>query len=405
MSLIQTLKIAFRAIGVNKVRSALTMLGIIIGVGAVVAMTSIGAGARQSITSQIQGLGSNLVTVFPGFGGGFSGPRQALGSATSLINDDAQAIRKHVPTVNEVSPEYASRAQLVFGSQNLNATVNGVTPAYEKVRNSKVVAGRFITEADVRAADRVAVIGQNLITDLFNGESPLGKLIKINKIPFTVVGILEAKGGTGFNSPDDTVFIPLTTAQNRLFGVRYLSQIGVQIKNEEAMTQAAEDIGWLLLGRHKLNSPDEADFRIMNQQDILQTVSQVTGIMTVLLGGIAAISLLVGGIGIMNIMLVSVTERTREIGLRKAIGAKRKDILKQFLTESVVLSLLGGLVGVLLGVGGSRLITLATGVTTIVTVNSVLLAFFFSAAVGIFFGIYPARRASYLSPIEALRYE
>ncbi len=382
------------------------MLGIIIGVGAVVAMVSIGAGASQSVTSSIQGLGSNLITVIPGSGGGgFGGARRALGSATNLTVRDGEAIKANVSTVVRVSAEYNDRAQVVYENNNINATINGVTPEYEKVRNTSVEVGRFVTQSDVGTSDRIAVIGQNVVTDLFAGADPIGKRVKIKDIPFTVVGVLESKGGASFVSSDDAIFVPLTTAQNRLFGAENVSQLGVEISDSEAMDQAQDDIGWLLLGRHGIADPEEADFRLMNQQDILQTVGEVTGIMTALLGGIAGISLLVGGIGIMNIMLVSVTERTREIGLRKAVGAKRKDILKQFLTESVTLSLIGGLIGILLGLGGSRLLAAAMGAQTVVTVNSVVLAFVFSAAIGIFFGIYPAIRASKLSPIDALKYE
>ncbi len=401
-----TIRIALRALAANKARSALTMLGIIIGVGAVVAMVSIGAGASQSVTSSIQGLGSNLITVIPGSGGGgFGGARQAIGSATNLTVKDGQAIENNISTVVRISAEYNDRAQVVYENNNINATINGVTPEYEKVRNTSVEVGRFVTASDVGTSDRIAVIGQNVVTDLFAGADPIGKRVKIKDIPFTVVGVLESKGGASFMSSDDAIFVPLTTAQNRLFGVENVSQFSVEISDSEAMEQAQEEIGWLLLGRHGVSDPEEADFRLMNQQDILATVGEVTGIMTALLGGIAGISLLVGGIGIMNIMLVSVTERTREIGLRKAVGAKRKDILKQFLTESVTLSLIGGLIGILLGLGGSRLLAAAMGSQTVVTVNSVVLAFVFSAAIGIFFGIYPAIRASKLSPIDALKYE
>ncbi len=405
MSLFLTIKIALRALAANKVRSGLTMLGIIIGVGAVVAMVSIGAGASQSVTSSIQGLGSNLITVIPGSGGGQGGARAALGSATNLTVEDGDAIEDNIATVVRVSAEYNDRAQVVYENNNINATINGVTPEYEKVRNTTVEVGRFVTDSDVGTSDRIAVIGQNVVEDLFAGADPIGKRVKIKDIPFTVVGILESKGGASFISSDDAIFVPLTTAQNRLFGVEHVSQLGVEISDSEAMDQAQDSIGWLLLGLHGVADPEEADFRLMNQQDILKTIGEVTGIMTALLGGIAGISLLVGGIGIMNIMLVSVTERTREIGLRKAVGAKRKDILKQFLTESVILSLIGGLVGILLGVGGSRLLAAAMGSETVVTVNSMVLAFVFSAAIGIFFGIYPAVRASRLSPIDALKYE
>ncbi|MDP1809495.1 MAG: ABC transporter permease [Actinomycetota bacterium] len=405
MSLMMTVRIALRAVAANKVRSGLTMLGIIIGVGAVVAMISIGAGASQSVTNQIQGLGSNLLTVMPGAAGSQGGVRQALGSATSLTTKDAEAIKTRVLNVVRISSEDSGRAQVIYQNNNISGSINGVTADYQKVRNTSLAVGRFIDASDLRISNRVAVVGQNIVTDLFSGADPVGKSIKVNNIPFNVVGVLASKGGAGFNSPDDTIFIPLTTAQNRVFGVDSLSQLGVQIKDPQSMDQAVQDIGWLLLSNHGLSDPQKADFRIMNQQDILQTMSQVTGTMTVLLGGIAGISLIVGGIGIMNIMLVSVTERTREIGLRKAVGAKRKDILKQFLTESVTLSLMGGLVGILIGVGGSRLISLATGTATFVTLGSVLLAFGFSSAIGIFFGIYPAMRASALSPIEALKYE
>ncbi len=406
MSFIATIRVALRALAANKARTALTMLGIVIGVGAVVAMVSLGAGASQSVADRIQGLGSNLLTVSPGAGGGgFGGARQALGSADSLTVRDGEAILANVPNVVSISAEYNGRSQVVYLSNNINSSINGVTSDYEAVRNTSVQVGRFISASDVRTSDRVAVVGQNVVGDLFGSDDPVGKHVKIENIPFTVIGVLGSEGGTGFNSPDDAIFIPLTTAQNRLYGVDYVTQLGVEISETEAMAQAQDDIGWLLLGRHELSDPEEADFRITNQQDILETVGEVTGIMTALLGGIAGISLLVGGIGIMNIMLVSVTERTREIGLRKAVGAKRRDILRQFLTESVTLSVIGGLVGIMLGFAGAQVMSDLLNTQTLVTTNSVILAFVFSAAVGIFFGIYPAIRASRLSPIDALKYE
>lgn len=400
-----TLRVALRAVAANKVRSGLTMLGIIIGVGAVVAMISIGAGASQTVTSQIQGLGSNLITITPGSSSRGGGARQALGSATSLTKKDAESIKAGIASVVRISTEYSGRSQVIYQNNNLNGSINGVTAEYQKVHNTDLAVGRFVDTNDLSTSNRVAVIGQNIVSDLFNGEDPVGKYIKISNIPFTVVGVLASKGGQGFNSPDDAIFIPLTTAQNRVFGESNLGSIAVEIKDEDAMDQAVQDIGWLLLSNHGLSDAQEADFRIMNQQDILATMNEVTGTLTILLGGIAGISLVVGGIGIMNIMLVSVTERTREIGLRKAVGAKRKDILKQFLTESVTLSLMGGLIGIMGGVGASKIITLTTDMTTFVTLGSVLLAFGFSSAIGIFFGIYPAMRASRLSPIEALKYE
>jgi len=405
MSTVMTIRISLRALAANKARTALTMLGIIIGVGAVVAMVSLGAGASQSVTDRIQGLGSNLLTVSPGAGGGFGGARQALGSADSLTVDDGEAILENVPNVVRISPEYGGRSQVVYLNNNVNSSINGVTPDYEAVRGTSVQVGRFISESDLRTSDRIAVVGQNVVADLFGTDDPVGRRVKIENVPFTVVGVLASEGGTGFNSPDDAIFVPLTTAQNRLYGVQHVTQLGVEINESEAMTQAQDDIGWLLLGRHELSDPEEADFRVSNQQDLLETVGAVTGVMTALLGGIAGISLLVGGIGIMNIMLVSVTERTREIGLRKAVGAKRRDILRQFLTESVTLSVIGGLIGVLLGLGASHVMSDLMNTETLVTTNSVVLAFAFSAAVGIFFGIYPAIRASRLSPIDALKYE
>lgn len=407
MNIIQNIKIALRGIAANKMRSGLTMLGIMIGVGAVIAMISIGSGATSSVTSNIQSLGSNLLMVRPGSAGmGFGGARQAAGTAATLSENDAEAIGKEIPTVKSVSPEFSSSAQIVYSNQNINTQVTGVTPEYQEVKNFNVEFGQFIESADLSNQSRVAVLGQNVIADLFvSGEDPIGKTIKIKSVPFRVIGVMELKGEAAMQSPDDAIFIPLSTAQKRLFGADSLSTINVQVRSEEEMDLASDQIETLLLTRHDIGDPDEADFRIMNQADILSTMGAVTGTLTLLLGGIAAISLLVGGIGIMNIMLVSVTERTREIGLRKAVGAKRKDILGQFLMESLVLSVLGGGMGLVLGFMGSFVLARVGGWPFVVSANSILLAFLFSAAVGIFFGIYPARRASLLSPIEALRYE
>lgn len=406
MSLRQSLKTALRALSANKMRSGLTMLGIMIGVGAVVAMISIGTGASVSVASRIQSLGSNLLMVTPEFAqGGFAGARQAGGMGTTLVNEDATAIAQEVPAVKRVSPELSSQAQVVYGNQNVNTTISGAVPDYQEVHNFHAAFGEFIRPEDEKMRNRVAVLGQSVVTNLFSGEDPLGKTIKIGNVPFRVIGVMELKGQSGFQNLDDTIFVPLSTAQKRLFGVDNLRMISVQVRSEEEMDLAASQVTSLLLFRHKISDPTKADFSIRNQADILSTMSQVTGTMTLLLGGIAAISLLVGGIGIMNIMLVSVTERTREIGLRKAVGAKRKDILTQFLIESLILSLFGGGIGLLLGMVGSLVISRIGGWPSVVTLSSILLAFLFSAFVGIFFGIYPARRASLLSPIDALRFE
>jgi len=406
MNLYEGLKIAWRGLLANKVRSALTMLGIIIGVGAVVAMISIGAGANKSVTGRIQGLGSNLLTVIAGSGAGSGGARQAAGTSNSLTLDDAKAIEKNVSAlVKNVSPEYNSQSQVIYLNQNVNTQINGVTEKYQAVHNFKAKYGSFISNGDVNTQSRVAVLGQEVVNNLFNGTNPIGKNIKIKNIPFKVIGVMEYKGGSGFQNPDDVIFIPLTTAQKRVFGGDSLRSISLEVSEKSLMTTASSQVTNLLLNRHKITDADAADFQIFNQADLLSTLNTVTNTLTLLLGGIAGISLLVGGIGIMNIMLVSVTERTREIGLRKAVGAKRRDILVQFLIEAIVLSLIGGGLGLVLGISGSKIIASIAGWPTVVSLNSIGLAFFFSAGIGIIFGVFPARRASRLNPIDALRYE
>jgi len=405
MNIFESLKVAWRGIVANKVRSGLTMLGIIIGVGAVVAMVSIGAGATKSVTGRIEGLGSNLLTISPISGSQGAGARAAAGSNDSLSMSDAKSIKDNIPLVKNVSPEYTSRSQVIYKNSNVNTSINGVTPAYESVHNFTAEFGEFISTDDDKTQSRVAVLGQTVITDLFNGIDPIGKTIKIENIPFRVIGVMESKGGSGFQNPDDAIFIPLSTAQKRVYGATSLGAIAVEVTERDQMSDASNQITSLLLNRHNIGDPNEADFRLFNQEEVLSTINEVTGTLTLLLGGIAGISLLVGGIGIMNIMLVSVTERTREIGLRKAIGAKRRDILLQFLIESTVLSLFGGMIGIALGITGSRLISSLAGWATVISPNSILLAFFFSAGIGIFFGVFPARRASHLNPIDALRHE
>ena len=379
MRLRSSVQIAVRALGANKLRAVLTMLGVIIGVGAVVTMVSIGQG----------------------------GIRQGAGSLRTLTLDDAAAMAAEIGQVEAVSAEFSRNAQVVHGSENVNTTVSGVTPQFQEVRNTFVTDGAFFTGADMASRARVAVLGRTVVEDLFGDRTavPLGSTIKINRVTFTVIGVLEEKGATGFNDRDDIILIPLSTAQRRLFGVDHVRAVYVKVRTAGEMDGTLGDVETLLRGRHRIEPGEDSDFTIRNQADIIATFQSVTQTMTLLLGGIAAVSLLVGGIGIMNIMLVSVTERTREIGIRKAVGATRRDILSQFLVEALVLSLTGGFIGLLLGMGGSELISRFAGWTTLVSPASLVLAVTFAASVGIFFGIYPARRAAALDPIVALRYE
>jgi putative ABC transport system permease protein len=414
MNVKESLHTALTSLSANKLRSFLTMLGIIIGVAAVIAMLSIGRGAEQAITSQITSMGTNLLFVRPG-SSSQGGVRSAQGSAGTLTLQDAEALADPnlAPSVVVVAPEASSFGQVVYMSNNINVQISGVTPEYETVRNMPVETGEFITAQHVSARSTVAVIGANVSASLFEGEDPLDKSIRISGVNFRVIGVLEAKGGTGFGITDDRILVPLTTLQTRLSGAaRFrgastIQTINVQIQSQKVSDQAVEEIGAILRERHDILYED--DFSITSQEDTIQAATQITDILTVFLGGIAAISLLVGGIGIMNIMLVSVTERTREIGIRKAVGARKRDILAQFLTEAILLSVAGGIGGILVGYGISRLITGinfgATQISAVVSADSVLLATIFSLAVGLFFGIYPAQRAADLNPIEALRYE
>ncbi len=403
----RTFKIAFRALARNKMRSFLTGLGIIIGVGAVISMVSIGEGAKRGIEDRFASMGTNLLFVRPG-SQNQRGVHGGWGSMTTLKEEDAEAIEQ-LPAVMYISPSVSARAQTVYGNKNWNTSISGTGFHYPEVRNWDVESGAYFDEAMVKSAAKVAVLGYDVKTNLFEDEDPIGKVIRIKKIPFKVLGVLKKRGESGgFGSRDDMICIPFTTAMRRLQGIDYIQSVDVRAVSAAQMAEAQSEIEDLLRVRHMIAPGAEDDFNVGNMSEIAESAAQSTQMMTVLLGSIAGISLLVGGIGIMNIMLVSVTERIREIGLRMAIGAREKDILLQFLTEAIVLSLMGGLLGIAFGVGASKLIKnikMFSSFQTVVSLNSVLLAFGFAAAIGIFFGFYPARKASQLDPIEALRYE
>ncbi|MEI6395810.1 MAG: ABC transporter permease [Verrucomicrobiota bacterium] len=399
------LKAAFRALRRNKLRTVLTMLGIIIGVGAVIAMVGIGNGAKAQVQSRIAALGQNVIMVFSGSvnrGGVYSG----FGGAGTLTVDDALAMEKEVPGVSAVSPEVRSGAQIMAGNNNWSTSIMGEGVGYLTIRQWDIEDGMMFTDADVRAAAKVCVLGKTTADKLFPEDDPVGKTIRIKNVPMKVLGVLKAKGASMFGSDqDDTVIVPYTTGMKRFAGVTTLRSINVQAATAEQMAEVQNGIAELLRQRHRIQPGRDDDFMMRNQQEIAETMSATTEVMTALLAAIASVSLLVGGIGIMNIMLVSVTERTREIGIRMAVGARGRDILLQFLIEAVALSSTGGLLGILSGVGGAKLITMIKQWPTLVSPNSIIIAFAFSAAVGVFFGFYPARKASQLDPIDALRYE
>ncbi len=420
MNLVASLEIALRALASNKMRSGLTMLGIIIGISAVIVLVSVGQGVQTMVAEQMAGVGANLLFVMPGKLEASSSSmksnflRSANTSTLTLGDAEAVADPANVPDAAAVAPEFVGTGTVVYGNKNVQTTVSGVTPDYVIVRNFEPVLGRFITDNDLHTNARVVVLGQTVLEGLFPvGVNPIGEIIKINRVPFRVVGVMEEKGGTAFSDEDDVVIVPLTTAQVRLFGGRSISGeysvsvIYAQAVDESQIDVLRDQVRDVLRQRHGLiYSTDDDDFAVLTQEDITSVLGSLTAVLTAFLGLIAAVSLLVGGIGIMNIMLVSVTERTREIGLRKAVGAKPRDIMMQFLIEAIVLSLIGGFVGISIGTGGTLMASvMMKDLRTHISSSTIMLATGFSMIVGLFFGIYPAMRAARLNPIDALRYE
>jgi putative ABC transport system permease protein len=420
MNWLSSLSVALRSLMANKMRSGLTMLGIIIGISAVIVLVSVGQGVQTMVAEQMQDMGSDLMFVMPGqleesnasirsnFLRSANTSTLTLGDATAVANPAL------VPDVLAVAPEFVGTGTVIYGNKNTNTTVSGVTPRYAEVRSFYALLGRFIEDGDLRSESRVAVLGQTVLEELFAaGVNPIGRTVKINRVPFRVVGIMERKGGTAFSDEDDVILIPLTTAQTRLFGGRQItgeytvSVIYAQVTDESRMEAARDQVRRVLRSRHGLiYGTDEDDFSVLTQADVASVLGSLTAVLTTFLGLIAAVSLLVGGIGIMNIMLVSVTERTREIGIRKAVGAKRRHILVQFLIEAMVLSLVGGLVGIAIGMGGTVIASnTSEDLQTHLSPVTIAWATGFSILVGLFFGIYPAMRAARLHPIDALRYE
>lgn len=408
--IIASMKIALRALEVNRTRSALTMLGIIIGVAAVIAMVAVGAGATARIQEQIQSIGSNLIIVLPGSISS-NGVRLGSGAVVTLTEDDAKAIAAECPSVSAVAPTVRGGVQVVYGNNNWATTAQGVTPDYMAIRDYTMMFGQFFTDQDVDSAAKVAVLGETVAQNLFGDSDPTGQVVIIKNAPFTVAGVLTPKGQspTG-QDQDDIILLPISTAKGKVLGTnqanaKAVGSLMVQAIGPQAMDQAQQEMEALLRERHRILPGLDDDFTIRNLTEVFAAQETSAQVMSILLGAIASVSLIVGGIGIMNIMLVSVTERTREIGLRQAVGAKTRDILSQFLVEAVTLSLLGGIIGIVVGLAASWLISYFAQWSTVVSLLSIMMAFLFSALVGVFFGYYPARKAAFLDPIEALRYE
>jgi putative ABC transport system permease protein len=406
MNILRTIRVSLRALSRNKMRSFLTALGIIIGVGAVIATISIGQGAKREVEKRFESMGTNLLFVRPG-SQMYRGRQGGGGTYQNLTPDDAKAIAEKADAVQYVSPSVSTRAQVIYGNKNWNTNIQGVGENYTKIRDWDVEEGIFFDEHMVRSGQKVCVMGSEVNENLFEGADPIGQILRIKKIPFKVIGVLETKGEAGgWYSRDDMIVVPYTTAQRRLVGrTDRINSIDISAVSAAKTTEATEQIEEILRIRHKIAPGAEDDFHVRDMSEIAEGAAESREIMTILLGAIASVSLLVGGIGIMNIMLVSVTERIREIGIRMSVGAREKDILLQFLAEAIVLSLLGGFLGIGLGIVGSKLISRFSDLQTLVSMGSIMLAFLFSGSVGIFFGFYPARKASKLDPIEALRYE
>jgi len=400
-----TLRIALRALGRNKLRSFLTMLGIIIGVGAVIAMVAIGEGAKALVRSQIASLGTNVLVIVPGTITQ-GGVRTGFGGVRTLVDGDAKAIMEEVPAVALASPTLRRGEHVVVGNLNWATLAQGVAPEFQQIRDWQVEEGRFINEADVASAAKVALVGRTVADTLFGSEDPVNQVIRIRKIPFRVIGVLAPKGQTSHGTDqDDVVMIPYTTMQKRIMGITHVQSIVVAAVSAERTQEAQQLITVLLRQRHRIQPDQDDDFFIRNLSDIAEAATNTARVMAILLGSIASVSLLVGGIGIMNIMLVSVTERTREIGIRMAVGARSRDIMRQFLVEAVVMAATGGIIGIVLGIGSSTLLNRLAQWPTLISPGIVTVAFLFSGAVGVFFGFYPAQKAARLDPIEALRYE
>ena len=399
------IRVSLRALRRNKLRSLLTILGIVIGVCAVITLVNVGNGAQITIENAIGSLGTNLLIVFPG-SITKAGMRVGYGSVSTLTVEDAHAIRDECMAIQMVSPVVSEAAQVVFHNQNWRTTILGVNPDYQRIKNWSLKSGEFFTQQDVKAATKVCLLGSTVFQQLFGGQDPVGQVIRVKRIPFKVVGVLTSKGQTTFGQDqDDVIITPYTTAQKRLSGINYVSMLMASAVSIDLMGEARDQIRDLLRQRHGIRKDEDDDFTVRNLADLTSVFSIITRSLTILLGSIASISLIVGGIGIMNIMLVSVTERTREIGIRMAVGATHKDILFQFLLEAVLLSLLGGCIGIVIAIALTSAIAYFSGWSVPVSIFAILVAFLFSAGVGVFFGLYPARKASLMNPIEALRYE